>query len=84
MMNITWCSRMDRGFYIQISEGATLVAAVRHGIRQGKLYRLLGKPVDGSREILDAISVSEIEGKQNTPEVEVVPSIQSSLQGRWA
>ena len=52
------------GQRILYSEGATFGAIMRHGIRQGTLYRLLGKPVSGSREILDAVSVSVIEGER--------------------
>jgi hypothetical protein len=36
-----------------------LDATVRLGIRQGMMYRVLGQPVGGSREILDQRSVSK-------------------------
>jgi hypothetical protein len=41
------------------AEGAALDAAVRLGIRQGMMYRVLGQPVGGSRGILDQRSVSK-------------------------
>jgi hypothetical protein len=41
------------------AERVALDAAVRLGIRQGMLYRVLGQPVGGSRGILDQRSVSK-------------------------
>jgi len=38
-------------------EGAALDAAVRLDIKQGLMYRVLGQPVGGSREILDQRSM---------------------------
>jgi hypothetical protein len=40
------------------SEGATLDAAIVLGVRQGRLYRLLGQPMCESKGILDSGSVS--------------------------
>jgi hypothetical protein len=40
------------------SEGATLDAAMRLGIREGMMYKVLGQPIVGSKEILDQRSVS--------------------------
>jgi hypothetical protein len=39
------------------AEGAALDAVVRLGIKQGLMYRVLGQPVGGSREILDQRSM---------------------------
>jgi hypothetical protein len=39
------------------AEGAALDAAVRLDIKQGLMYRVLGQPVGGSREILDQRSM---------------------------
>jgi hypothetical protein len=41
------------------AEGATLDVAVRLGIRQGMMYRVLGQLVGGSRGIFDQRSVSK-------------------------
>jgi hypothetical protein len=41
------------------SKGAALDATVRLGIRQGMMYKLLGRPMLGSSGFLDADSVSE-------------------------
>jgi hypothetical protein len=46
------------------SEGATLDAAVRLGIKKGMMYRLLGQPMDESKGILDSRSVLVLEREQ--------------------
>jgi hypothetical protein len=47
------------GQVLLCAEGVALDAAVRLGIRQGMMYRVLGWPVGGSKGILDQRSVSK-------------------------
>jgi hypothetical protein len=47
------------------AKGAALDVAVRLGIRQGMMYRVLGQPVSGSKGILDHRSMSNKVGWYN-------------------
>jgi hypothetical protein len=51
----------EDGQVLICSEGATLDATVRLGIREGMMYRVLGQPVVGSKGILDQRSMSVVE-----------------------
>ena len=48
------------------------------GVKQGKLYRLLGQLVCGSKGILDRGLISLIKSEQETQKIELIPRTESS------
>jgi hypothetical protein len=56
----------EHGHVLIYREGATLDASLVLGVRQGRLYRLLGQPVCKSKRILDLGSVSVTSGCEAT------------------
>jgi hypothetical protein len=56
------CSRMDKCSCIQRELALTQTVSI--GVREGKVYRLQGKPVGGSKGILDHGSMSVTEDEE--------------------
>ena len=57
--NMGYAVMFEDGQVLICSEGATLDATMRLGIREGMMYKELGQPVVGSKGILDQRSMPE-------------------------